>query len=88
MISGYNQNGVPVRNLSNIIYSRVMLRGFVATDFMHLHEAFRSDMSGWLRNGRIKYQETIFDGIAEAPAALIGLFNGVNTGKMLVKLAG
>jgi len=87
MISGYNQGGVAVRNLSNIIYSRVMLRGFVATDFMHLHEAFRSDMAGWLREGRIKYQETIFDGIESAPAALIGLFNGVNTGKMLVKLA-
>ncbi|HEY5107228.1 MAG TPA: NADP-dependent oxidoreductase [Caulobacteraceae bacterium] len=87
MISGYNTSGAPVRNLSNIIYSRVMLRGFVATDFMHLYEAFRADMTGWLRDGQIKYQETIFEGIDQAPAALIGLFSGVNAGKMLVKLA-
>ena len=87
MISGYNDNGVPVNNLFNIIYSRVTLRGFVATDFMHLYDQFRADMAGWLRDGLVKYQETIFEGIESAPAALIGLLNGVNTGKMLVKLA-
>ena len=87
MISGYNDNGVPVNNLFNIIYARVTLRGFVATDFMHLYDQFRADMAGWLRDGLIKYQETIFEGIERAPAALIGLLNGVNTGKMLVKLA-
>jgi hypothetical protein len=87
MISGYNHSGVPVRNLSAIIYSRVMLRGFVAPDFMHLYETFRSDMAQWLKDGRVKYQETIFEGIDKAPQALIGLLNGVNTGKMLVKLA-
>jgi hypothetical protein len=87
MISGYNDNGVPVKNLFNIIYSRVNLRGFVGTDFMHLYDGFRDEMSGWLKEGRIKYQETILEGIAQAPAALIGLMNGVNRGKMLVKLA-
>ncbi len=54
---------------------------------MHLYDAFRADMAGWLKDGRVKYQETIFDGIANAPTALIGLLNGANTGKMLVKLA-
>ena len=89
MISGYNEAGsrTGVRNLSNIIYGRINLRGFVGLDFMHLHEQFKSDMAGWLKDGKIKYQETIFEGIAQAPAALIGLMNGVNNGKMLVKLA-
>lgn len=87
MISGYNSNSAPVSNLFNIIYARVMLRGFVAPDFMHLYDQFRDDMAGWLKDGRIKYQETILKGIAQAPAALIGLMNGVNRGKMLVKLA-
>ena len=88
MISGYNQAGsrVPVYNLSNIIYGRINLRGFVAPDFMHLYDAFRSDMAGWLKDGRVKYQETILDGIENAPTAMIGLMNGVNAGKMLVKL--
>jgi NADPH-dependent curcumin reductase CurA len=86
-ISGYNAGHSSVSNLSNIIYSRVTLRGFVATDFMHLRGDFERDMRGWLKAGKVKYQETIRDGIANAPAALIGLMSGENAGKMLVKLA-
>jgi NADPH-dependent curcumin reductase CurA len=86
-ISGYNSGHSNVSNLSNIIYSRVMLRGFVGTDFMHLYGDFQRDMAGWLKAGKVKYQETILDGIANAPTALIGLLNGANSGKMLVKLA-
>ncbi len=86
-ISGYNSGHSSVSNLSNIIYARVMLRGFVGTDFLHLHGQFLSDMSGWLKEGKVKYQETILDGIDNAPSALIGLMEGKNSGKMLVKLA-
>jgi len=86
-ISGYNSGHSNVSNLSNIIYSRVMLRGFVGTDFMHLYGDFQRDMAGWLKDGKVKYQETILDGIANAPAALIGLMEGKNSGKMLVKLS-
>jgi NADPH-dependent curcumin reductase CurA len=90
MISAYNTPGsisAGVTTLSNIIYSRVTIRGFVATDFPDLHEQFVSDMTGWLKDGRVKYQETIVGGIENAPGALIGLLNGANTGKMLVKIA-
>jgi NADPH-dependent curcumin reductase CurA len=89
MISGYNEPGARtvVRNLSNIIYARITLRGFVATDFMHLRGQFESDMRTWLREGRIKWRETVHEGIAEAPAAMVGLMRGENIGKMLVRLA-
>ena len=90
MISAYNTAGAissPVTTLSNIIYKRVTLRGFVATDFMHLREQFVADMTGWLKDGRVKYEETIYDGIENAPKALIGMLNGANTGKMLVRLS-
>jgi len=86
-ISGYNSGHSAVSNLSNIIYSRVTLRGFVGTDFMDAYPDFQRDMRGWLKEGRIKYQETVMDGIAAAPDALIGLMAGQNTGKMLVRLA-
>ncbi|MBP6545326.1 MAG: NADP-dependent oxidoreductase [Phenylobacterium sp.] len=86
-ISGYNSGHSNVSNLSNIIYSRVMLRGFVGTDFMHLYGDFQRDMAGWLKSGQVKYQETVLDGINNAPKALIGLMEGLNAGKMLVKLA-
>jgi hypothetical protein len=64
-----------------------MLRGFVAPDFMHLWDDFKRDMAGWLKSGQVKYQETVREGIAAAPTALIGLMAGENSGKMLVKLA-
>jgi NADPH-dependent curcumin reductase CurA len=89
MISGYNEAGArtTVHNLSNIIYGRITLRGFTAADFMDLRPQFLADMAGWLREGRIKHHETIYRGIAEAPAAMADLMRGVNLGKMLVRLA-
>lgn len=89
MISGYNEPGskTVVRNLSNIIYGRITLRGFVATDFMHLRPQFESDMRQWLREGRMKWRETVLEGIAQAPHAMVGLMQGENIGKMLVRLA-
>ena len=48
---------------------------------------FQEEMGDWIRSGKIKYQETIFDGLEKAPEAFIGLFSGANQGKMLVKLA-
>ena len=87
MISTYNGGGEGVRNLSTMIYSRIRMEGFVASDFPHLQAAFVSDMTGWLKDGRIKYQETILDGFERAPEGLIGLFSGLNSGKMLIRVS-
>ena len=86
MISTYNDQQIGVRNLSAIIYGRVNIRGFVAPDFMHLQGRFNDEMSAWLRDGKIKYGETFFDGFENAPRALIALLNGANTGKTMVRL--
>jgi NADPH-dependent curcumin reductase CurA len=91
MISAYNNKGARsegVTTLSNMIYNRVTMKGFVVYEFNHLRDQFLADMRQWMREGRMKYQETIMEGIDNAPAALIGLLNGENTGKMLVRLAG
>ena len=85
MISTYNGAGEGVRNLFALIYGRVRMEGFVASDFGHLNEAFVSDMTGWLKDGRVKYQETILEGFSRAPEGLIGLFEGRNSGKMLIR---
>lgn len=88
MIGGYNEPGsrTVVRNLSNIIYGRITLRGFVVLDFPQLREAFDRDMHEWLKAGKIKWKETIRKGIEEAPHAMVGLMQGENIGKMLVQL--
>lgn len=87
MISTYNGGGEGVRNLSATIYKRVRLEGFVATDFGHLNAAFVSDMTDWLKTGKVRYQETILRGFDRAPEGLIGLFEGRNSGKMLIHVA-
>ena len=87
MISTYNGGGEGVRNLFNLIYGRVRMEGFVASDFAHLNARFVEDMTGWLKAGKIKYQETVLDGFERAPEGLIGLFAGKNSGKMLIRVA-
>ena len=90
MISAYNNFGAvsePVTTLSNIIYNRVTMRGFVFYEFESKRAQFLKDMKGWIKEGRLKYRTTILQGIEQAPTALIGLFTGANTGKMVVQLA-
>src|SRR6202035_3825620 len=79
MISAYNNFGAvsePVTTLSNMIYNRVMMRGFVFYEFESLRAKFLEDMKGWIKQGRMKYRTTIVQGIEQAPTALIGLFTG------------
>jgi NADPH-dependent curcumin reductase CurA len=85
MISTYNGDLTGVQNLREVIYKRVRMEGFVATDFPHLRAAFVEQMTGWLKSGQIKYQETVLDGFERAPEGLIGLFEGRNAGKMLIR---
>lgn len=87
MISTYNGGGEGVKNLFSLIYGRIRMEGFVATDFAHLNAQFVSDMTAWLKAGQIKYQETVLDGFERAPEGLIGLFEGRNSGKMLIHVA-
>ena len=90
MISAYNNFGAvsePVTTLSNMIYNRVTMRGFVFYEFESKRAQFLENMKGWIKQGRMKYRTTIVQGIDAAPTALIGLFTGANTGKMLVQLA-
>lgn len=88
MISGYNADR-PVpgpTNLANIIGKRLLLQGFIVSDYRARAAEFYRDMGGWVQAGQIKWRETIVDGIEKAPEAFMGLFQGENLGKMLVKL--
>ena len=90
MIAHYNDADTATpgpRNLTETIYKFVTMSGFVVSAFGDLQPQFHKDMSGWIKSGDLKYHETLFDGIAAAPDAFIGLFSGANEGKMLVRLA-
>ncbi|WP_026267840.1 NADP-dependent oxidoreductase [Micromonospora sp. CNB394] len=88
MISQYNatEPQAAPRNLALVIGKRLTLRGFLVGDHGHLREQFVQEMAGWLREGRLSYDETIVDGIEQAPEAFLGLLRGENLGKMLVRL--
>lgn len=88
MIAQYNDAEPPAapRNLALVIGKRLTLRGFLVGDHAALREGFLAEMAGWLRTGQVRYDETIIDGIANAPAAFLGLMRGENLGKMLVRL--
>ena len=90
MISQYNST-TPVpgpNNLSMAIGLGLTLRGFIVSNFNHLRADFERDMTAWVTNGQVRYRETTFEGIERAPEAFMGLFTGVNTGKMIVNLEG
>jgi NADPH-dependent curcumin reductase CurA len=88
MISQYNatepQPGPS--NLRLVITRRLMLKGFIVSDHLDRRPQFYADVGQWIAEGRIKWRETIVDGIENAPRAFIGLFKGENLGKMLVKV--
>jgi NADPH-dependent curcumin reductase CurA len=88
MISEYNvtQNpGAP--NLRPLLVHRAMIRGFIVSDHFDRFPAFLQEVAPLVRNGRIKYREDIIDGLDAAPSALIGLFEGKNFGKALVRVS-
>ncbi len=86
-ISVYN-SGAPSGpgNLVLAVGKRLTLRGFIVTDHFGRREAFLAEVGGLLRAGKIRYRETVFEGIERAPEAFIELLRGSNLGKMLVRL--
>ena len=87
-ISDYNATQNPGGpNLRPLLVHRAMIRGFIGTDHYDRFPAFLQEMVPLVRNGRIKYREHILDGLDAAPSALIGLFEGSNFGKALVRVS-
>ncbi|MGA3563886.1 NADP-dependent oxidoreductase [Melissospora conviva] len=88
MISQYNaeEPAAAPRNLALLIGKQLTLRGFLVSSHEGLREQFVTEVSGWVRSGELRYDETVVEGIDAAPAAFLGLLRGENLGKMLVRL--
>jgi NADPH-dependent curcumin reductase CurA len=87
MISQYNDTAPSgPGNLRLAVRKRLTLQGFIVSDHLDRQAQFAADMGAWMAAGKMHWQETIVDGIENAPRAFIGLFSGDNTGKMLVRL--
>jgi hypothetical protein len=88
MISQYNATdmGAGVRGLIVAVGKQLRLEGFIVSSHNDMMPAFVKDLAGWVAEGKIKWRETVEEGIERAPDAFLKLFKGENLGKMLVKL--
>jgi len=87
MIEGYNRTEpTSLRFLARIIAARIRLQGFLVFDYFPRMDEFYRDMGGWMKSGAVKPRDTIVEGLDSTLDAFLGLFEGANTGKMLVRL--
>jgi NADPH-dependent curcumin reductase CurA len=88
MISTYNatEPSSAPHNLFKIIGKRIRMEGMMVNDHLKERESFLRDMTGWIASGKMVWQESITQGLENAPAAFIGLFKGENIGKSLVRI--
>lgn len=94
IIAHYNDEAPPAgpdrlpQTMAIVLQRRIRVQGFIILDhYADRFEAFRRDMTEWLDNGRIKLREDRVDGLENAPAAFIGLLEGRNFGKLIVRVA-
>jgi NADPH-dependent curcumin reductase len=86
MIAGYNGEPIPMANPSLILVSRLKLQGFIVSEHMNLWPQALKELGTMVATGKLKYRETVAEGLAAAPEAFLGLLKGRNFGKQLVKL--
>jgi NADPH-dependent curcumin reductase CurA len=93
LIANYNASGVPEGpDRLPAFYGRILtksltIRGFMQTEFVpEMYKDFLRDMSDWIAEGRVRYREDIVDGLEAAPEAFIGMLEGRNFGKVVVRV--
>lgn len=93
LIAWYNLEKLPEgvdrtpQLLLTVLRQRVKIQGFIIFDHYQRRGAFQQDVGGWLREGRIRYREEVIEGLESAPRGLMGLLQGENFGKLVVRVA-
>jgi NADPH-dependent curcumin reductase CurA len=89
LISGYNDADPPrgPRSFANLLVQRAKLEGFIVLDHLDRIGEAAADISGWIREGKLEPLETVVEGFDQLPTALNMLFDGANTGKLVLRVA-
>ncbi|MBL8288398.1 MAG: NADP-dependent oxidoreductase [Rubrivivax sp.] len=87
MIAGYDGAPMPITQPRLLLTQRLRLQGFIVSEHMQLWPQALAELAEGVASGRLKYRETVADGLENAPEAFLGLLKGRNFGKQLVKLA-
>ena len=75
-----------LKNMAHVLVKRLTIKGFLIFDHLEDYTDFENEMKNWILDKKIKWKETIVEGIQNAPIAFMDLLNGKNIGKMLVKI--
>ena len=86
LIAGYEGGDIAIHNTRALLVNRLSLRGFIVSEHLEFWPQALGELAKGVATGKIKYRESIADGLAAAPAAFIGMLRGKNFGKQLVKL--
>lgn len=86
LIAGYNGEQMSIKNARVFLTMRLTMRGFIVSEHMDLWPQGLKELGGLVATGKLKFRESVAEGIAAAPEAFIGLLKGKNFGKQLVKL--
>jgi NADPH-dependent curcumin reductase len=86
LIAGYEGHPIPIHNSRVFLAMRLTMRGFIVSEHLELWPEAARELISLVAADKLKYRETIADGLPAAPSALIGLLHGQNVGKQLVKL--
>jgi NADPH-dependent curcumin reductase len=86
MIAGYNGEPIPMTLPQLILTNRMRIEGFIVSEHMEVWPEALKELGTLVATGKLKYRESIAQGIANAPEAFFGLLKGKNQGKQLVKL--
>jgi len=94
LVSGYNATDLPEGPdrlpllMGTILKKRIRMQGFIINqDYGHRIEEFQKEMGRWVNEGKIHYREQVVDGLDNAPESLIGLLEGKNFGKVVIRVA-
>lgn len=94
LVSGYNATNLPDGPdrlpllMGSILKKRIRMQGFIiAQDYGHRIDEFQQEMERWVQEGKIHYREQVIEGLDAAPEALIGLLEGKNFGKVVIRVA-
>lgn len=86
MVSEFNQSPHAYKTMRSILINRIKVQGFIVSDKMESWPAIRSNLHELVASGKLKYRESVVQGLANAPDAFVGMLKGQNFGKQLVNL--